>query len=189
MANRILTVALAATILAAGCDEDTTGDSGSVQDSEDARLSVLLHASCFPTGLDKISAGDVDAGREDWASCFAEDYEFSLDFGFGDPIVCTAEDCAPEGETSIDKRIGVGLGIYNSAGFVGTHHTLDNPDVTLQSETEATFASKLTSVHWTADGTVVIGYGTWTAEMSRSEDGEWRIVEETIVSLGPPSGA
>lgn len=145
----------------------------------DTATEIADHVSCYTRGLDLIGAGQEGEGVKVWQSCYVENFSFSLDLGWGTPTICTPSDCSLPGETAIDRRAGFARNVYDQAGFTGTEHTLDEINVTLKDQKTAAVTTKITAVHFVADGSTVTGYGEWSVKLEMTDDG-WRITDETL---------
>jgi len=140
---------------------------------------IVEHVDCYPRGLDLIGAGQDADGVEIWNSCYAEDFSFTLDLGWGAPTVCSASECQLPGDTSIMRRANFARSVYDRAGFTSTEHSLANTSVVLTGSDAAEATSDITAVHFGAGGSVVTGYGHWSVTLSNTADG-WRINDETL---------
>ena len=67
----------------------------------DTYAKVVNHVSCFPHGIDMISAGDVDGGMAIWDECWGEDLISRLNF-VSASIVCPGDQCADTDEVAHD---------------------------------------------------------------------------------------
>ena len=154
-----------------------------LSDPGDPGFAIMNHVSCYPRGLDAIGGGDDAAGIAIWNSCFAPDYGFKLELGWGAPTECRGDACRLPGDTAIEKRAAFARSIYDRAGFTRTHHSLANVSVAMTKDTAADVTAHVTAVHFAEGGAVTTGYGLWSVSLEMTDQG-WRITDETLQIIG-----
>jgi hypothetical protein len=159
-----------------------TSGAAEAGDSDDA--AVRNKVTCYPFGLDKIGRGDEAGGGAIWRDCFTPDFQFSVNIGRGDPIVCPGANCPfPTDMPAIEKRVAFAKNAFNAGGFVKTSHHLTNVTISFPQEGEAVVNAYVQAWHWKRDNTVVVAPGTWDAELVL-RDGKWLISKENLAIVG-----
>jgi hypothetical protein len=140
--------------------------------------------TCYPFGIDKIGRGDSDAGIALWKQCFASDYAFSVFIGYGEPTVCPGDKCPfPKEMGTVDMRAAYAKRAFDGGKFVKTSHHLTNMAVSFVDADHAVVNAYIQAWHWRADGTVIVGAGTWDVDVARQDAG-WRITHEKLSIVG-----
>jgi len=160
-------------------DEPFEGYSGSYAE-------VVNHVACFPHGIDKISAGDVEGGMAIWNACWSDDLVSNLNFT-SVSIVCPGEQCIfladrPELQGAEMRGALAQMG-FQMARFNATHHQLDTLNVSLSDPEIATVSGMITATHFSDHQGPEVHFIHWTGEVAKTPVG-WRITEETLDTVG-----
>jgi len=138
------------------------------------------HVTCYPFGIDEIGRGDSAAGIAIWKGCFAEDYQFTVNVGAGDPVVCPGEKCPfPKEMNSIQMRAAFARKAFDAGEFVRTSHHLTNVTILSADAEHADVKSYIQAWHLKKDGSSLIAPGIWEVSLGK-RGGQWRIVKETL---------
>jgi hypothetical protein len=141
---------------------------------------VRNHVTCYPFGLDKIGAGNFEAGKEFWKGCYAPDFEFTAEIP-GMTLVCPGEKCPfPKGLDSITMRAMFARGAYEKFHFIRTRHHLTNITVLSADDKRAEVKAYLQAWHLKDDQSSVIGSADYGVSLERRE-GQWLITRERMV--------
>lgn len=145
---------------------------------------VRNQVTCYPFGIDRIGRGDADAGMAVWKQCFAPDYAFSVFIGYGEPTVCPGDKCPfPKDMSPVEMRAAFAKRAFEGGKFVKTSHHLTNVTVSFAGKKHAIVNAYIQAWHWRADGTVIVGAGTWDVDLARTKAG-WRITNEKLAIVG-----
>ena len=152
----------------------------------DTYAEVVNHVACFPHGIDKISAGDVDGGMAIWNTCWGEDLVSRLNF-VGASIICPGEQCAflasqPELRGPAMRGALAQMG-FQMAKFTSTHHQLDTLMVDFDGPKNATVSGMITATHFSDHQGPETHFIHWTGTLVDTENG-WRITEEDLSTVG-----
>ena len=146
--------------------------------------SVRNHVTCYPFGIDKIGRGDADGGKSIWNECFASDFQFSLFFGRGEPLICPGAKCSlPASMNSVEMRAAVAKKAFELCWLRKNFAPSHECEYLLESADRAIVNASLQAWHWKADGVVLLAAGTWDVEVVRTA-GKWRIAKESLSIVG-----
>lgn len=173
-------------VLAAIITAQTTLADVPFEDYADTYAEVVNHVSCFPHGIDMISAGDVEGGMAIWRECWGENLISRLNF-VSASIVCPGENCAflasqPDLRGAEMRGALAQMG-FKMAKFTATHHQLDTLRVEFNGPANATVSGMITATHFSDHQGPETHFIHWTGTLVNTDVG-WRITEEDLSTVG-----
>ncbi|MDI3281892.1 nuclear transport factor 2 family protein [Polyangium sp. 15x6] len=171
----------AAAVLLTGFISYPTNGWKAVAELEIAKLPV-----CYALGTDAIGRGNLQGGKNTYATCFTSDAELAVYFP-GTPTNGPPSSTA----TGTDDWADFVDGVFTSSGYTSTQHLMGSISIDVIDDDDATMTSYLHATHVLADGTIDVANGTYEDEVVRV-NGAWKIKKRTLklitfLNLGTPT--